>query len=97
MIQVVGHSIAYCYHRSGLPPTPGHADCDRGLIRSTAGHEAICVDGGMFLGARTYMEIGSDGMFRTYERDLIKVGSLDSQDWHLKDLTSDICSRYLKV
>lgn len=89
MIQIVGHSMAHCYDpRNPLKHPPrDQGECSLGLIRGTKGLAAICVDGGMYSGARTYLEVGIDGHIRAYER----YGDHDTP-WTYKDMTQELCN-----
>mmetsp|Transcript_25384 Transcript_25384/g.42311 ORF Transcript_25384/g.42311 Transcript_25384/m.42311 type:complete len:492 (-) Transcript_25384:70-1545(-) len=72
-LQVVGHTMAYCYdpRRPGVHPPILQAECSLGLVRATAGLYSVCVDGGMYLGGRTFLEIGGrDAHFRAYQRHI---------------------------
>jgi hypothetical protein len=88
MIQIVGHSMAHCYdpRKPNNHPPRRQGECLE-LIRGTSGLAAICVDGGMYSGARTYLEIGIDGHFRAYER----YGDYDTP-WTYKDMTEELCN-----
>jgi hypothetical protein len=66
-------------------PSLFSAGCEKGLIRTTQGFASVCVDGGMYLGARTYLEISSSGDFYAHEED----GA--SEEWHTRNLIDGIC------
>ena len=89
MIQIVGHTMAWCYdpRNPGIHPPKEQAECSLGLIRAASQLAAVCVDGGMYAGARAYLEIGSDGRFRSYQRN----GDVNTT-WVVKDLTQSTCS-----
>jgi hypothetical protein len=80
--------MAFCYskRRPNVHPPDTHAECGLGLIRSTADLSGFCVDGGMYLGARTFLEIGTDGHFRSYERR-----APEGQPFKAKDFTAQHC------
>jgi hypothetical protein len=46
---------------------------------------AICVDGGMFVGGRTFLEI-NQGIFKTYYQN-----ADNNEVWKTKDLTNEMC------
>ena len=62
---VVGHSAANCYSldnwQFGTHPKLNENACSQGLIRAVASPSgnsaAICVDGGMYMGARSFLTI----------------------------------------
>lgn len=80
--QIVGHTMAHCYvykhERTHTHPKSSENQCRKGLIRKAVGAEGgtdgICIDGGMYLGARAYLTLdavpGSDTMvqFTAHER-----------------------------
>jgi len=68
MTQVVGHSIADCFRKNGAAPYAESNKCHRGLVRATASMHAICVDGGMFLGARAFLHVTADGKFLSHQQ-----------------------------
>jgi hypothetical protein len=55
--------------------------------------QAVCVDGGMYLGARAYLEIGSDGHFRAFEKYRGSPNSAQYNTFHPTDLTEITCKR----
>ena len=89
IIRVVGHTMAWCYYRRypGIHPPLSQAECNLGLIRSSEDLSAICVDGGMYLGARAFLEITSYGNFIAYERR----GPANLTPWIARNLTDIIC------
>lgn len=89
-IQIVGHTMAWCYDPSEPNIYPGDdvAECSLGLIRATKGLEAVCVDGGMYAGGRAFLEIGQDGVFRSYQR----ITGPDTP-FVVKDLTAAVCQQ----
>ena len=94
-IQVVGHSVADCYKKyrgvSEHPP-PDSTGCELGLVRRTKDMNAVCVDGGMYLGARTFLEISSQGSFISYERDVHDMdGDEDVREYNMRNLTQEVC------
>ena len=60
---------------------PEEAQC----IRHAPSLAAVCVDGGMFYGSRSFLEIGLDGRFRSHQK------SFTSHDWAITDLTENVC------
>lgn len=94
IVAVVGHTVAHCYSydhmRSGLHPNPKDEECAQGLIRANDDLLAVCLDGGMVMGARAFLEIGSDGHFRKFERQLVSEHLLG--DWMVTDLTNTKCT-----
>jgi len=86
IIQIVGHSMAYCYdpRNPDVHPPESQAECSLGLIRPSTNLRSICVDGGMYAGARTYLEITPDKHFRTHQ--------LNSDGWAMRDLTQHFCN-----
>ncbi len=88
--QVVGHTMAFCYdpRYPEVHPPDSQAECSLGLIRSTVDLTSLCVDGGMYLGARAFLEIGSDGHVRAFERR----GVDGVVPWKTVDYTASLCS-----
>lgn len=86
MIQIVGHSMAWCYdpRNPEIHPPESQAECSLGLIRPSNNMRSICVDGGMYAGARTYLEITSEKHFITHQ--------LNHDGWKTRDLTQHFCS-----
>jgi hypothetical protein len=94
---VVGHTMAYCYdsHQPGRHPPLDQSECSDGLIRASAGLQSICVDGGLYLGGRAFLEIGSDGHMRAFQRYLRpKVISSIHGPYFAMDLTELTCTVY---
>lgn len=83
--------MAYCYdpRRPDVHPPDQQAECSLGLTRPTADLSAVCVDGGMYLGARTFLEIGTDNHFRSFERR----GEEGVVPWKVTDFTKDLCGK----
>jgi hypothetical protein len=52
--------MAYCYdpRNPEVHPPETQAECSLGLIRPSTELRSVCVDGGMYAGAREYLEIG---------------------------------------
>jgi hypothetical protein len=71
MMQIVGHTASHC--------VDGEDDC----IRSTEHSSAICVDGGMYLGSRSYLEILPEGKILAHE----KKTAVDS--WSTRDFSEN--------
>ena len=94
-IQVVGHSVADCYrkYRGSLEHPPADSPgCEKGLVRRTKDMNAVCVDGGMYLGARTFLEITSNGAFISYERDVHDFDEDgDVTEYKMRNLTQEVC------
>ena len=91
-IQIVGHTMAWCYNpkiERDLQAYPGDdvAECGLGLIRNTPQLDTICVDGGMYAGGRTFLEIGHDGVFRSFQRT-----TGPDTPFVVKDLTAELCN-----
>lgn len=86
---VVGHTMAHCYSRArpGVHPPNTRAECARGLVRGSVDLSVVCVDGGMYLGARAFLEIGVDGRLRAWERR----GEEGEVNWEVHDLTEQHC------
>lgn len=89
-VQVVGHSMAWCYS----PQTPDQHppmeayECSHGLVRPSRNLRSVCVDGGMYLGARAFLEIeGSSGHFVSHQR----FGD-ETTPWVVRDLTEEACN-----
>jgi hypothetical protein len=94
IMQVVGHSIADCFHRGGKQPMRESAECPRGLVRTTKDLHAICVDGGMFLGARAFLHVTVDGRLESHEIALPSVDGekgADAGQWVVRDLADEAC------
>lgn len=51
----------------------------------------MCVDGGMYLGARAYLEIGTDGHFRAYQQYRGDKSSPLFSTYQMTDLTEQVC------
>lgn len=87
-LTVVGHTMAFCYspRYPNVHPPDSHAECALGLIRATNDLSGFCVDGGMYVGARAFMEIGVDGHFRSFERR----GNADVP-FKVRDFTTEKC------
>ncbi len=66
----------------------GHT-AEPGSIRSSHGLFAICIDGGMQYGGRTFLEILPSGRFIAHEKvtSVLKV----SEAWRSRDLTEEAC------
>lgn len=87
-MQVVGHTMAFCYDPRDPTTTPpaSQAECSLGLVRATPDHSAICVDGGMYAGARAFLEIDQHGHFLAHER-----WGNDDTSWKATNLTAKYC------
>lgn len=88
-IIVVGHTMAYCYNPQapGVHPPLSQAECSLGLVRTAKHLQSVCVDGGMYLGARAFLEIGCDAHFRAHEY----YESKQSKGFQVKDLSNIAC------
>ena len=86
-VQVVGHTMAFCFHpkRMGYHPRRDELECDQGLIRKTIHMSAICTDGGMYAGARAYLEI-LNGQSQFIAREKERDGS-----WSERNLAAGVC------
>ena len=95
LIQVVGHTASECYRAyrgaEEHPPVDSKG-CHRGLVRRTRDLKALCVDGGMYLGARAFLQISPDGKFTSFEKD---VHDLDNDgiiaEYWTRKLTEEVC------
>eukprot|EP00981_Chlorochromonas_danica_P000522 scaffold106_cov177-Ochromonas_danica.AAC.6 len=86
--------MAHCYSRArpGVHPPNTRAECSRGLVRGSVDLSVVCVDGGMYLGARAFLEIGVDGRLRAWERRRgEEEGEEDEVSWKVHDLTEQHC------
>lgn len=91
-VQVVGHSMAGCYHPKypGVTPPLGFRDCGRGLVRASRNMRTVCVDGGMYLGARAFLQIDSRGGRMTAHQ---RYGDEVTVPWETFDLTRATCGQ----
>eukprot|EP01031_Cornospumella_fuschlensis_P025996 gene25996-31391_t len=91
-LQIVGHTMAFCYSKRqpDVHPPDYQAECSLGLVRSTDDLSGVCVDGGMFLGARAFLEITPAGHMVAYERR----GKEGEVPWKIRDLTAETCKAY---
>ena len=87
-IQIVGHSAAYCDDGDDSNGFPDMGHCPE-LIRATVDVEAVCVDGGMTYGTRSFLEIVKDsGALLAHEKEGL------SDAWKVRKLNSElVCSR----
>ena len=88
LVQIVGHTMAYCYNpaRPGVHPAPDQAECKYGLIRPGPYMLTICVDGGMYIGARAFLEIDLlNGTFLSHQFNGIE------DKWVVEDYTQQYC------
>ena len=52
-----------------MHPPEDQAECSLGLVRASPHMLGVCVDGGMYLGARAYLEIDeAQGAFVSHQR-----------------------------
>lgn len=86
--------MAHCYHPSqpGHHPHPSQAECSSGLIRASKYLQSICVDAGMYLGARAYLEIGADAHFRIYQKYFGLPSENTFNTYQVKDFTDLVCN-----
>lgn len=86
---VVGHTMAFCYdpRSPGKHPSDYVAECALGLIRPSTRLQSVCVDGGMYAGARAFLEITPQGRYISYERR----GDPATTPWKARDLTREAC------
>ena len=92
-LSVVGHTMAYCYdpRRPDVHPPLSSSECNLGLVRASENLQASCVDGGMYVGARAFLEIGVDAHFRTYQQYQLPAKDPDYAKYQVKDLTNIAC------
>ncbi len=91
--------MAFCYdpRRIGVHPPSSQAECSDGLIRPTLGLQAVCVDGGMYAGARAFLEIDPNGYFIAHQLIAEKVGATvffsgeTQTKWVTRNLTLEMC------
>ena len=79
IIQVVGHTAVHC---------DGPENCPNGLVRTSSGLLAVCVDGGMYYGNRGFLEISGDGIFRSFEKK-----SQGNKEWNVRDISAEFCQQ----
>lgn len=69
-----------------------------GKIRSTERLSSTCVDAGMFLGGRAFLEIDYEGRFIAHEKKFFDAGSGDTRGllrrdgWSVRDLSQEFCT-----
>ena len=51
--------------------------------------DAVCVDGGMYLGARAFLAIQPDGQFLSFEKDVHDLAP--SEEYLVRDLSKKLC------
>ena len=95
LIQVVGHTVSECYRNyrgNEEHPPVDSIGCQKGLVRRTKNLNAVCVDGGMYLGARTFLQISADGKFVSFEKDIhdLDKDGLTAEYW-TRELTDEVC------
>lgn len=85
--------MAFCYspRHMGQHPPSHVAECADGLVRASHLLQAVCVDGGMYIGARAYLELTRDAHFVAHERYRGDPGSVGYTDYQKRDLTSVVC------
>ncbi len=90
--------MAYCYdpRRIGVHPPSTQAECALGLVRAAANMQAVCIDGGMYVGARAYLEINSAGHFLAHQMIEEKGSSVlwpgaKTTRWVMRDLSEETC------
>jgi hypothetical protein len=82
--------MAWCYNpRSpGTHPPEEQAECSLGLVRPSSHLLGVCVDGGMYLGARAYLEIDeATGAFVGHQR----FGDRENTPWEQRDFSAEAC------
>lgn len=86
MLQVVGHTMAYCYdpNQPGYHPSRDEVECGDGLIRRTKQLNAVCTDAGMYAGARAFLELRNSREFIAHEKER------DGR-WTQRDFTREVC------
>lgn len=72
MMQIVGHTASHC--------DLDDSDC----IRASSKLSAICVDGGMYLGSRSFLEISPSGYITAHQK-------MSNGSWKEKQQTKDLC------
>ena len=80
---------------SSLPVTQfiqivGHT-IHRGKITYSKFMGSICIDAGMYIGGRAFLEISPNSRFRAYEKQLINSKSVDANNWLITDITETVC------
>jgi len=90
---VVGHTMAFCYspRHMNLHPPSNVGECAAGLVRASHLLQAVCVDGGMYIGARAYLELSRDAHFVAHERYRGDASSVGYDNYQQRDLTSAVC------
>lgn len=83
--------MAYCYNpaQPGVHPPRSQAECNQGLVRAAKHLQSVCVDGGMYLGARAFLEIGCDAHFRAHEYYENKAAG--TSGFQIRDLSNFAC------
>lgn len=81
--------MAHCYHpsRPNIHPTLDVLECSLGLVRASDDFNNICVDGGMYCGARAFLEINVNNHFLIHERR----GDEENTPWTMSDMTLKFC------
>lgn len=92
-IQVVGHTMAFCYspRQINVHPSSHIAECSAGLVRASHKLQSVCVDGGMYLGARAYLELTKDAHFVAHERYVGDKKKVEYDTYQQRDLTKAVC------
>lgn len=85
-LQVVGHTMAYCYDPSqpDYRPSRDEHECSQGLIRRTPKLSAVCTDAGMYAGARAFFEITNTSQLLAHEMEF-------DGSWTQRDLLKEVC------
>lgn len=93
-IQIVGHSAAdSCDDGDDSNGYPDLAHCKE-LIRTTGDMEAVCVDGGMVYGTRSFLEVNcTTGVFVAHEGKHTEhaMGEL-TMEWSRRELNPQLCA-----
>lgn len=90
--------MAWCYHPSklGIHPPKEQFECALGLVRGSQDLQSVCIDGGMYAGARAYLEIDKAGHFIAHEmieevhgQGLFSAG-VKTLKWTVRDLSEGL-------
>jgi hypothetical protein len=74
-------------------PPQSQSECALGLVRGDSARRllAVCVDGGMYLGARAFLEIDQRGHFLAHEQYRQPKSHKDYGKYITLDLTEEAC------
>jgi len=86
-IQIVGHTAAHCYDDNdhSLPAEIKHCDGE-GFVRATKRLEAVCVDGGMYMGTQSFLMIDTNNNMLAYEQH-----GFDGGEWIARNMNEAVC------